>query len=123
MKKNKSSSSKPLKQKKNEVVFNQRHWFTIALILVAVFIIYFPSLKKEFINYDDDWYIYNNPFLHPFQFNKIGAIFFSFYSGQYSPLPMIFLGGISAVTGDETFLYNLSAVILHLINVSLVCWL
>jgi tetratricopeptide (TPR) repeat protein len=123
MKKPKKNLQKPLIPKKQDTSFSSKNWFQLAIILLGVFIIYSPILDKEFINHDDNWYIYENPFLNPFKFSYIGKIFSGFYSGQYSPLPMVVLGFIRMSAGNETLLYNLTAVLLHLINVSLTCWL
>ena len=123
MKKNKPPVSKPVPQKKAAAAFGRTQWIILALILLGVFIIYSPALKKDFINYDDDWYIFDNPFVNSFSLNKAGEIFSSFYFGQYSPIPMMFLGMLHSAAGNETFLYNLNSVLLHLINIPLVCWL
>src|SRR6185295_8825607 len=114
---------KSVQQKTPGTFFNKNNWGQLVIILIGVFIIYSPILHKEFVNYDDDWFILNNPFIHPFLFSKIGKIFSEFYGGQYSPLPTIFLGFLNLVSGNEPFLYNMSAIVLHLVNVCLVCWL
>src|SRR5258708_39810671 len=106
MKKPNKPITKSAKQKLQDSSFNRSHWIQLAIILLGVFIIYSPSLTKEFINYDDDWYIYTNPFVNPFSFSNIGKIFSNFYSGQYSPLPMTFLGFINLAADNKPFLYN-----------------
>jgi len=123
MKKPNKPLPKPAKQKQLDNSFTRKNWVQLALILIGVFIVYSPSLSKEFINYDDDWYIYENPFVNPFSFSNIGKIFSEFYFGQYSPLPMVFLGFINLVAGNKPFLYNFISILLHLVNVTLVCWL
>ena len=111
------------KAKQNVAAFDRSNWIWLAAVLAAVFIIYVPTLQKEFINYDDNWYIYTNPFINEFTLENTGRIFSGFYYGQYSPVPTLFLSIIHTIAGDEPFLYNLSAVVLHLANVCLVCWL
>ncbi|MBK5286115.1 MAG: tetratricopeptide repeat protein [Bacteroidia bacterium] len=123
MKKPNKPVPKSTKQKQPDNSFTRKNWFQLAFILLGVFVIYSPSLSKEFINYDDDWYIYDNPFVNPFSFSNIGEIFSEFYFGQYSPLPMTFLGFINLVAGNKPFLYNFFSILLHLVNVTLVCWL
>lgn len=109
-------------QKKLVPSFNKYNWFQLAILLVGIFIIYSPTLNKEFIYFDDDWYIYNNPYLHPFSLSKIGEIFSEFYGNQYSPIPTTFLGFLSILSGDSPFLYNLSAILLHVMCTVMVFW-
>ncbi|HLG35810.1 MAG TPA: tetratricopeptide repeat protein, partial [Bacteroidia bacterium] len=115
-------ANKPANQKTVSVSFGKTQWLLLALILLTVFLVYIPSLEKNFINYDDDWYIYDNLFVTAFSFGNAGAVFFEFYFGQYSPLPMFFLGILHSISGSEPFIYNFMAVVLHLINIALVCW-
>jgi tetratricopeptide (TPR) repeat protein len=127
MKKNKLPPPKPVnkntKHKPAVVKFGAAQWLTLGLILLAVLLAYGPSFKKDFINYDDDWYIYDNPWVTSFSAASGLGMFAEYYFGQYSPLPMYFLGILYSIAGNETFLYNLMAVLLHLINIALVCWL
>ncbi|MBK5286116.1 MAG: tetratricopeptide repeat protein [Bacteroidia bacterium] len=123
MKKSKNNLPKTSVKKKQDASFSRKNWLLLLLILIAVFIVYSPTLSKAFLNYDDNWMIYENSLYHPSVFSHIGEIFSTFYSGQYSPLPTVFVGIVRASAGDETFLYNLMAVLLHLISTSLVCWL
>jgi tetratricopeptide (TPR) repeat protein len=127
MKKNKIHTPKPAnkntKQKQAVVTFGATQWLLLGLILFTVLLAYGPSFKKDFINYDDDWYIYDNPFVTAFSGGGGLGLFTEYYFGQYSPLPMYFLGILYSIAGNETFLYNLMAVLLHLINIGLVCWL
>lgn len=116
-------ANKPANQKTVSVTFGKTQWVLLALILLTVLVAYTPSLDKNFINYDDDWYIYDNLFVLNFSLANVGRMFSEYYFGQYSPIPMTFLGVLYSISGSDTYIYNLSAVLLHLINVALVCWL
>jgi len=60
----------------------------IAALLVAAgtFIIFSPGLKAEFIGWDDNFYITENPFIAPLTPSNVGAMFFRFYFKSYTPL-------------------------------------
>lgn len=86
----------------------------IAGLLVLILIVYFPTINKVFIGYDDGLYIYNCPDIKYFSFDRIPSIFSHFYAGQYFPLTTVFLGIIHLVSGDNPLLYNIVGILLHL---------
>ncbi len=114
-------SSQPRKNKNNEPekISRQQLLFLFCL-LVAIFISYLPALNKDFINYDDDLYITQNPNIVNFSFAHLPSIFSSFYEAQYSPVPTLIYGLIRMASGFNPLLYNLVAVFLHLITTMLV---
>jgi tetratricopeptide (TPR) repeat protein len=123
MKKTEKKNLRQPVQKKEVPAFSTSNGWQLVLILIGIFIIYSPALNKEFVSYDDNWMIYENPYYNPSVFSHIGEIFSEFYSGQYSPLPTILVGIIRSVAGNETFLYNLVAILLHILNAALACFL
>ncbi|MEW6509913.1 MAG: tetratricopeptide repeat protein [Bacteroidota bacterium] len=60
----------------------------LALLLVAAvtFVVFSPSLKNDFIGWDDKFYILENPFITSLSPANIGAMFSQFYFKSYTPL-------------------------------------
>ncbi|HOY32464.1 MAG TPA: tetratricopeptide repeat protein [Bacteroidales bacterium] len=117
----KTKLQKTTVRKKNESAqFSKQQLLILLALLVAIFIAYLPALNKDFINYDDDLYITKNPNIANFSFSHLPYIFSSFYEAQYSPVPTLVYGLIRMATGFNPFLYNLIAVLMHLITTMLV---
>lgn len=60
----------------------------LAALLVAAgtFVVYSPGLRAEFIGWDDNFYISENPFIAPLTAPTVGAMFSRFYFKSYTPL-------------------------------------
>src|SRR5262245_42169745 len=88
------------------------------LFLVAVTIIcFFPMLKNNFINWDDDFYVLNNGLL---QGPDWKGIFTKDIASNYHPLTILTLAINYAISGTEAWSYLLVNLALHVINVILV---
>jgi hypothetical protein len=59
---------------------------SVCLILVITFISFLPSLKNDFINWDDNEYVTENIMITDLSWENIKAIFSHFYMGHYHPL-------------------------------------
>lgn len=89
-------------------------------LFFTTFIVYIPALWNGFINWDDDAYVYENPYIKSFDFNFIKWTFSSVYFNNWHPLTMISYALDYAVWGLNPFGYHLTNVILHALNTSLV---
>src|ERR1043165_7548257 len=65
---------------------NQLLW--LGLVLVATCITYLPLFKATFLNYDDDIYVTENPFVRNLDINNLKALFSTIYQNQYAPVAM-----------------------------------
>lgn len=99
---------------KPEASVRSKEFFLLLLVMVVIFIAYIPALSKEFINYDDDLYILNNPFVRSFKFSNIPYMFSHFYQAQYSPIPELMYGILHSLVAFRPFLYNVMSVLLHI---------
>ena len=109
-----------VKKISDNVMISKQQLLLLFCLLLAVFISYLPALNKEFVNFDDDSYITQNPDIANFSFSKIPDIFSHFYLAQYSPVPSVIYGIIHMIVGFHPFLYNIFALVLHLITILLV---
>ena len=110
----------PVRKKTATAAINKQQLLMLFCLLVVVFIAYLPALNKDFINYDDDVYITKNPYIAGFSFSNLPAIFGNIYLAQYSPVPTVIYGIIYMISGLKPLLYNLIAVLMHLVNIMLV---
>jgi len=94
-------------------------WVPAVLVAAATFVIFLPSLGYEFINYDDDRFIYDNP-----NITSMGSDFFrwAFTNRQYqwSPLRWISHALDYKLWGLKAAGHHLSSVLLHSLNAFLV---
>lgn len=56
------------------------------LLVVGFWLLFSPSLFYPFINFDDDVYLYNNPLVTDFRFDRLGEVFSSDHTALFSPL-------------------------------------
>ena len=85
----KSKKQKQTSVEENTIKSNTANssWVYLVPVLLFTFIVFSPSLKNYFIiNWDDDGYIINNPFLKNFSWNGVVAIFTQFHLDNYHPL-------------------------------------
>ena len=83
---------------------------------VAAFSLYLPSLQNGFVNWDDDAYIYRNPFIHPLDTRFFRWAFFDFYDANYHPLTWISHALDYAVWGLNPVGHHLTNNIIHAAN-------
>lgn len=118
----KSIPKKPVPQVKKTIAkspakqapSSRNQYFMVAGLLLAIFIVYSSSLGNEFINYDDDFYILNHPYIKKFTFSHIGNMFSEMFGGQYAPIPFIMLGFIHMIGGFDPVYYIMAGILMHL---------
>jgi len=87
----------------------------IAVFLVAL-ALYLPSLSFQFLNWDDNTYVLNNPWIRSWSSTNLAHIFTTPYFGNFLPLHLL------SYTVDYTFWklnpfgYHLQSVLLHALN-------
>ena len=86
-------------------------------MLVLTFCVYLPSLDNEFTNWDDEYYVTENPLLaNP----TLGALLTANLGGNYHPLTMATLALNYRISGLNPASYHWFNLILHLANTALV---
>jgi len=99
------------------------HWYLAAAILVTA-VVYLPSLRNGFTNWDDPDYLTNNPLLD-FSKNALPAYFSAIVSGNQHPLTLLSLSADYALAGLDPAQFHRTNLLLHVLNVGLVfglCW-
>jgi len=97
-------------------------YFTVLLITA---ICYIPTINNQWVNWDDDHYVLENPSIQKFSAENLLGLFHpdSRIMDTYMPLPLVTFSLEYAVVKDKPKLYHIDNLILHLINVVLVLWL
>ncbi len=91
------------------------------LIAAFAFLFYFPATGNDFVMFDDDINIYNNPMLGALTWDRVAWAFTdTFYMPRYMPLGWISLMAVFEVGGLDPASYHTVNVVLHAANAALV---
>ncbi|MGB1243575.1 MAG: hypothetical protein ACPG49_13690, partial [Chitinophagales bacterium] len=94
--------------------------YILAVIVLGTFLVLSPALKNDFTNWDDNFYVLNNPIISSLSLDNIRAMFTQPIAGNYHPLTILSLAFNHSFSGtNSTFAYILTNLILHLLNVCL----
>ena len=98
----------------------QNRWMLIGGLVLLTFLSFFPVLDNEFINWDDDRYVYENPDIQGFGNGNLGKIFSKDYVSNYQPVTMLSLMANYAMSELKPSSYLFTNVLLHIISTVLV---
>ncbi|MDO8445340.1 MAG: tetratricopeptide repeat protein [Deltaproteobacteria bacterium] len=88
-------------------------------VALLTFLVYLPSLKNNFV-WDDDLYVYNNPYIRNIDTTLLYWSFTSEVAALWHPLTIISLAMDYAVWGLDPFGYHLTNNLIHALNTLLV---
>lgn len=93
----------------------------LILVLLATAVAFLPCLNADFIvNWDDDAYILNNPFIKEWNWENIKHLFTSLHRGLYKPLTLLTFMAEYTVAGPNPLVFHATNLVLHLLNCALV---
>ena len=93
----------------------------ILFLIIPVFIIYFPILENDFLDFwDDQWVVMNQYTERGINLDNIWAILTDFYHGQYAPFNEYLYLLLFNITGYNPCIFQLASILIHSINVYLV---
>lgn len=95
-------------------------WLHIFIMLVAVLLAYSKIFGAGFMSWDDIDYVFNTPDITSFSAAHFTNWWSDYYIGNYQPLPMMDYALNYLIGGNEPFVYHLSSIIWHLLDVLLV---
>jgi tetratricopeptide (TPR) repeat protein len=90
------------------------------LIFLLTILVYTPTLKNDFVNWDDDIYVYENNTIHSLNPRSFLWMLTAFHSGNWHPLTWLSHAADYAIWGRNPFGHHLTSIILHGLNSSLV---
>lgn len=99
---------------------SHRQSIGIAVVLILTFLIYSPTLHHEFVNWDDNTHITQNPMVRSLSVENIEQIFTSTVHRTYIPLTILSFAIEYHFFKLEPLIYHLNNLLLHLLVVYLV---
>ena len=110
-----SASPAPKKGLKEKRDYSLLSWFFLVAVVTAVCL--WPMLKNEFTNWDDEYYVINNPLLRGPDWK---GIFSEQVLGNYHPLTILSYAFNYTISGLDPFSYFLVNYLFHIANTILV---
>ena len=89
-------------------------WGALVGILLIVFLVYSPSLKNQFVNWDDDVHLLSNPFIRSLDARGLRDIFSATVNKVYIPLTSLSFALEYHFFKTSAFIYHFDNVMLHL---------
>ncbi|MEI7803506.1 MAG: tetratricopeptide repeat protein, partial [Bacteroidota bacterium] len=115
----KSSSTK--KSSATKSTNKNLKWFLLCGILLLTLVVYYPSLKNDWTNWDDRGYVLDNDLTKNLSTNTFSDFFTTpQVMGNYHPLPMLSLAVDWKLYGENAGGYHRTALLFHLLNTVLV---
>jgi protein O-mannosyl-transferase len=93
-----------------------RSGYTFAALALLTFIVFYPSLRCGFTNWDDGTYITENPLIWSLDWKTIRDIFITPVSLNYHPLTVLSLALDYKIGKFDPYYYHLTNVLLHILN-------
>jgi len=113
----KSKDKKKLKKaKKNKQAVAAKSsfpWIYLMVAIIAGLVVYATIYSNEYLNYDDDLYVHENPLIRNMEF---GDLFAGPYASQYSPMAMSIMS-IQYWLSDSIGFIRFGSLLVHLLNV------
>ncbi|MFZ4620602.1 MAG: tetratricopeptide repeat protein [Bacteroidota bacterium] len=97
-----------------------RQTIYIAIIIAATLAVFFPTIQNGFTNWDDGYYLVNNPDIRSLSAENIGTMFSSFYVAQYVPLVVLSFAVEFHFFGLDPFIVHFTSLFLHLVTTVMV---
>ncbi|MDX1685379.1 MAG: tetratricopeptide repeat protein [Saprospiraceae bacterium] len=91
------------------------NWWRIGLVLIFTFIVFYPSLQNEFVNWDDDRNLFQNEAVLNLSWENVVEIFTTDVIGNYNPLSNLILAIEHYIFKDTAYYYSA----FHLVNILL----
>lgn len=89
-------------------------------VFILTILVFLPALKNDFVNWDDDIYVYENTAIRAFDLKALAWMFTSYQGGNWHPLTWLSHGLDCALWGPNPFGHHLTSVVLHGLNAMLV---
>jgi hypothetical protein len=102
---------------------NSFKYYLAALVSLITFLVYLKSLQNQFVNWDDNWYVYENSFIHSLDTQLLKSAFTGFYAGNWHPLTWLSHAFDYAIWGLNPLGHHLTNNVLHALNTLIVVFL
>jgi protein O-mannosyl-transferase len=92
----------------------------LSFLLLITFVCFFPALTFDFINWDDPFYVFQNPLREGFSWEHIRKAFSSTVMSNYQPLVTLSLGLDFHLFGLNPAGFHFTNILFHVLNTVLV---
>ncbi|MCF7844391.1 MAG: tetratricopeptide repeat protein [Kiritimatiellales bacterium] len=92
-------------------------------LAIVTFLTYAPSLGNDFVTYDDDLLVYQNPNVLSFTPHTIAAVFTTYDPELYVPITLVSYQIERVLFGLNPFIFHLTNILLHIGSALLVFWI
>ncbi len=99
------------------------YYRSAAAVSLITFLVYLSSLQNGFVNWDDNKYVYMNPFIRSMDMKFFKWAFFDFYASNWHPLTWISIAIDYSLWELNPLGYHLTNSILHAINTLIIFFL
>lgn len=113
-----TNTPKPTNKQINSATSSELKY--IVYILLATFIVFFPSLKNDYVNWDDDRNVFENNDIKELNAKSIKTIFTTDVIGNYNPLPIFTFAVEHHFFGMNPKVMHTTNLILHLFCTAMV---
>lgn len=100
-------------------IFGSQFWLIIGALVIVV-LTYIPLFQNSFLNWDDNRYITQNPFIRNLSWSQVLGYFTMFFDGHYHPLTLLSLAIDYRLGNGAEYTFQATNLILHLVNTLLV---
>lgn len=108
---------------KSDYSFTNRTWVMPALIMLIALGLYLPTVGYDFVNWDDPWYVINNPLIKSWNAGNLMDLATESVARNYAPLTQLSLLIDHTIWGLDATGFHLTNIIFHSINCGLVFFL
>jgi protein O-mannosyl-transferase len=121
-KKNKATSRQKVMSKGHSFHLLNNPWFWAVAISLVTLILYVPVFDFDFVNWDDDRYVTDNPYITDLSWENIRFFFTDIYFSMYLPVTLLTYAIDYHFSGMDASIYHITSVVFHLFNTALVFW-
>ena len=97
-------------------------WLVPLCVALVTFGVFFPALLNDFVNWDDDKILYDNPYYRGLGLDQLRWMFSTFLMGHFQPLTWLSFAFDYQLWGMAPFGYHLTSLLLHSANAVLFYW-
>lgn len=113
----KKKNTAKTKSRSGSGFWNQANLLPLIGVLVVTFIVFANSIGNDFVNWDDQVNLTENPHMNGFTWENIKKIFSTPVIGNYNPLPIFTFAIEKAIFGLKPGVFHFNNLLLHLVCV------
>ena len=101
--------------------YNKKIWIVAFLVALLTVLIYFPALQNDFVNWDDELYVYENQYIQKINIEFFRWMLTTTHASRYwHPITWLSHAIDYAIWGLNPLGHHLTSIIFHGLNTFLV---